>query len=179
MKKLLSAVFLFSTVTFFAQTTPAGYDGGSDLQKAILKSRSKKPVTKTKSKKQNEEHIIVVETDAVLETREEKLYRIQKGHSHPNYVKRVMASKQWKEQQKFAEEEELKNYAERVEKRKQDSISKVEEQKLLEEQQRKLFLKVQREQDSLTKVRKDEREKYLEEQREAQRKNRRRSIFNP
>lgn len=123
MKSILLALLLVFTINLSAQTTPNGYDGGSELQKAILKSRSKQT---TKTKKPVKHVVTVTELQPPAHTKEEANYYLIYREESPSYLRKLVASDYWKAQQKIADQEEMKGYAERVEKRKKDSLAQEE-----------------------------------------------------
>ena len=170
MKKLLFAVALLIAATVTAQT-PTNYDGGSELQRAIKNAKNKKPAPKTTKT------ITRVETTTVHETHEEKLYRIKYGHSHPDFVKRVLASKGYQDEVAETKRLEAENEKRDIElQRKTDSINKdkVEKSKqsYIEFQKRnKEAAENRSKQDSITNAQRNA------EQRELQKANRKRGIF--
>jgi len=99
------------------------------------------------------------------------LHYAVKGYSSPEQVKRVTSSSDYPERLKEAqraEAEHLQKLKDEEPKRKADSIAKVEQ-----DLKRKIMIeKVKRRNDSINKTREAERNAYLDEQREAQRKNR-------
>jgi hypothetical protein len=173
MKKLLLllTVALLISTTMEAQSTPSGYDGGSDLQKAILKTKDKKQ-TKPENPSTESKHIVTVtEILPPAHTKEEAKYYAFYNEESSSYLQKLMASEYWKRQVEIASQEELVNYNERVEKRKKDSIAQEDIRKqnvFAMEQIRKDTNAVLRKQDSINKISK---ERQLEEQRKQQKKN--------
>lgn len=169
MKKLFLSLALLIATTITAQNAPTNYDGGSDLQKAILKSRSKT----TTPKKQTANKVVVTELKPPARTKEETAYFILHKEDSPSYLKKLIASDYWKAQQNIAEQEEMKGYAERVEKRKQDSITQEEIRKqnvIAMEKIKKDTAEALRKQDSISNA---DRQKSIEAQRSEQKKKRR------
>ncbi|MEO8515635.1 MAG: hypothetical protein ABI426_02770 [Flavobacterium sp.] len=177
MKKLLSAVLLLSTITLFAQKAPTGYDGGSELQKAILKAKSQSKTKGTKKSKTTHK-IIVTELQPPEHTREEAQYYVLYREESPSYMRKLVTSDFWKQKEKVAEQAELVDYDERVAKHKKDSIADEE----LRKQNVIAMAKIRKDTDSIRhrqdSISKKEREDYLQRIREDQKKNRRPSIFN-
>jgi len=172
MKKLLFAVALLIATTVTAQNAPSNYDGGSELQKAILKSRSKTTTSKNKVPKTTHK-VVVTELQPPARTKEETLYYNIHKEESPSYLKKLISSDYWKAQQKIAEQEEMKGYAERVEKRKQDSITQEEIRKqnvIAMAKMKKETAEALRKQDSISNA---EHQKYIDAQRSEQKKNRR------
>lgn len=170
MKKLLLTVALLIATTVTAQT-PTNYDGGSDLQKAILKTKSKQPASKKTTT------VTVTELKPPARTKEETTYFLLHKEEAPSYLRKLVESDYWKQQQKIAEVKEMEGYAERVEKRKQDSIKDEEIRKhniIAMEKMKKDTQAASRRQDSIANA---EREKYLEEQRRQQKANKKRPRF--
>lgn len=179
MKKLLfSLALLFITTTGFSQNTPAGYDGGSELQNAIRKTKGKKSTQKTKPAKK--EKVVIVETGAVPETPEEKLFREVNGYSHPDYVRRVTSTKAYADyvaETNRLEEERIRKYNEEAPKRRLDSIAEIEKSKqsvLALEKQKKELIEFRKKEDSIEKAK---RNTYIEKQKQEQKKNNRFRLF--
>lgn len=174
MKKVLflSVAFLLVTVAS-SQTKPTNYDGGSELQNTIRKSKSKKTIKKTAS---DTTHVYSTETTYIPETSEEKLYRLTYGHSSPDYVKRVMESDAYKKEVAENQRTEEIRYQESKLRQQNDSIAKREKDLRDNQNLQDAIAKSRSKQDSIDAKNKSDRDAYLEDQKKQQKKNRR-SIF--
>ena len=172
MKKLFLTLLVIFTINLSAQTTPTGYDGGSELQRAILKSRSKQPAKKSTKAK----HIVTVtELQPPAHTKEEANYYLIYREESASYLRKLMASDYWKAQQKIANQAELESkrlYDEQAPQRKKDSIAKAEQIALQDKKRAESSAKFQRRADSLDAAYKKEREDYYNEQKRQQKANR-------
>lgn len=169
MKKILFSLLLLINVSILsAQSAPSNYDGGNELRAAILKAKNKKPAAK---KKKSGTHTYIVQKPSTAETSYDKLHYAVKGYSSPEQVQRVTSSPDYPERLKEsqrAEAEHLQKLKDEEPRRKADSIAKVEK-----DLKRKIMIeKLIRKNDSINKIREAERKAYLDEQREAQKKNR-------
>lgn len=161
------------TISISAQKTTAGYDGGSELQNAIRKTKGKKTV---KSPQKKKDKILVVETNAVPETPSEKYFRGINGYSHPDYVRRVTSTKAYSDyvaETNRLENERIKKYNEEAPQRRLDSIAEIEKLAQEEKTRKDKILKFQKQQDSINKNIKSDRDAYIEKQKEEQKNNKR------
>lgn len=140
MKKILTLVTLLSITTLTAQNVPSNYDGGSELQRAIIKVREneksgkKTPTTKTQS---NKKEVVVKKIEPPKRTKEEELYLILHKEDSPSYIRKLIESDYYKYQMNVAEQEEINYETQRIKKQNQDSIIREENAKIYFEQLKK------------------------------------------
>lgn len=140
MKKILSLATLLSITTLTAQNVPSNYDGGSELQRAILKVREnekkgKKPSTTTTQSKKKE--VVVQKIEPPKRTKEEELYLILHKEDSPSYIRKLIESDYYKYQINIAEQEEINHRALLNEKQRQDSLIQEENRRIYEQQIKK------------------------------------------